>query len=531
MSGYSTPLSSPSLSLPSSSSLSGINPYWQAAAAAAASVPGLRAIRPSPPSIPGSAVEREYFDEFRRTVETGLSQHVSNSDDFWRWTVPHLCLSAPAVRNAVLALSAAFRTYQLAELPHGSSSAPSETEVFMLDQYGRAMTMLGRADGDAPGTTAITLVCCLIFVYIEMLRDNWPQAICHLEAGLAIIDSAIPLERLLALASPKASAMLEGDHLTSEIDHVVHMFTSLEISASLYTDRIKPVIALKLYEARELAEVRIPEFTDVGEAHRMTTQYFRDVIAAKWIGNAGGSPSGSSAARQRQGLALANMGVQLDYRLRQFSESTHAPKPWSLAGISLRIDLMHFTCARQIGRGGRRTVSLGLDIEDEYDDFGAWEEVVLVIESVQSGISMLASAAHRGRWFMLDMGIVSMVHYVVQNCRDGRTRERALRVLRGWERRENFWDGPEVRMLLEAGKRERWDWEWDWDWETGMEMPKGPDGGSVVPVLKDMMKALSISPPDDDGGKEDEPGGRWKGNGGGRETGKEKGWEGRYEYE
>lgn len=70
---------------------------------------------------------------------------------------------------------------------------------------------------------------------------------------------------------------------------------------------------------------------------------------------------------------------------------------------------------------------------------------------MKRGIAALAPEEDRGRRFMLDVGIVAPVHFVARSCRGAHTRERALELLRGWERRENFWDGPEVGALLRIG--------------------------------------------------------------------------------
>lgn len=462
-----TPLPSPSLSLTSSSTTP--PPYWHAAAAAAAaaaSTPGLRTIRPSAPDIDGTETERAYFHDFRHAAEEGLCQHVANSTPFWSWTVPHLCLAEPAVRYAMVALGAALRGYRHPE-PH-TPGTPSKTEVFTLNSYGQAMTVLGKASRDAPGVTATTLVCCLAFVAIECLRGNWGVALRHLSAGLAIIDGSVPLEDLVALADPRGALPSTGQ-LAGDTDYVVRMFAALELSACLFQARFRPVIALKLLRAPRAAAVH--EVRDVGEAHRATTQYCRDVCAAAWEWNAGAA-AGDVAKGGREELLGA--GQRLEDALRRFGDGPLAPKIGSAADASLRLDMLHAVCCRQLAR----VAASGASAEEAY------EEIVRLAEGCRRGIAALGPDAERR--FVLDVGLVAAVHFVVYNCGEGGTRERALGVLSGWARRENFWDGPEVGALLERG--------------AGEGLPRGLGGGAAIPALMEKLGGLRIGEGEGGGG-------------------------------
>lgn len=413
----------PLVAIPSTSPLTPT--HWHAAAAAA-STPGLRTIRPSPPDLSGTEPERSYFHDFRHAAEAGLSQHVVHQTPFWTYTVPHLTLHSPAVRHATLALGAALRTYHL------GAAAPPEAEVFTLDRYGTAMTLLRAADREEQGVTATTLVCCLVFVVVEALRGNWDDALRHLRAGLAIIDSAVPSAELRALAEPRG--VVTGLGLAGELDYVVRTFAALETSACLFRKDFQPAIALKVLGA----ETAAGEFRDMAEAHRAVAHFRREVCATAWAWGTGGEAGwGEIEAR----------AVQLEGRLRRFRDGNALE---GAAGVSLGMDVLHFCCTRQLARRLAaqhlpRPGSPGSPGDDE-----AHEEIFRLAESVRRGIAALAPDDY-GRRFMLDAGIVAPVHFAAQSCRGARARERALEMLRGWERRENFWDGPEVGALLRIG--------------------------------------------------------------------------------
>ena len=153
------------------------------------------------------------------------------------------------------------------------------------------MTLLRAADRDEEGVTATTLVCCLVFVVVEALRGNWDDALRHLRAGLAIIDSAVPSSELSALAEPRG--VVSGLGLAGELDYVVRSFAALETSACLFRKDFRPVIALKVLRAEAAAE----EFKDLGDAHRAVAQFCRNVCAIAWTWRTEARRGGGSLRR------------------------------------------------------------------------------------------------------------------------------------------------------------------------------------------------------------------------------------------
>ncbi|KAL2108719.1 hypothetical protein VUR80DRAFT_3427 [Thermomyces stellatus] len=453
-----------------------------AAAAAAASTPGLRIIRPSLPDIGGTDTERLYFHEFRRAAENGIYQHVQNDASFWKWTIPQLCLQEPAIRHAVVALGAAFRTYHLAE-PRTPGGPPSQTEVFALDKYGQAMTVLGKMSREAPGVTATTLVCCLVFVAIECLLGNWEEALQHLRAGIAIIDSTVPIGDLMALADARGALSGTGQ-LASDTDYVVRMFSALELSACLFKDGFRPIIALKLLRARRAAGLAISDLResgnaprDVWSAHRAASQFARDACALSWEWNF--EPQGDVSRECEELLAV---GQELEWRLQRLSESPNASRPGTLAEVSMRIEMLHVTACKQLAQVSAPRSTSQPEVE------AGFEEIVRRVGAFRRSVAAQGPEA-QGRRFVIDPGIISSVHFVVYNCADARIRERALGHLRDWPRREHFWDGPEVAMLLEAGE------------EGGAELPKTVGGAAAIPALREKLAGLRIEEGDGEGGE------------------------------
>lgn len=401
-----------------------------------------------------------------------MAQNALNDAAFWKWTIPHLCLHEPAIRHAVVALGAALRTYRLAE-PRTPGGPASETEVFTLDKYGQAMTVLGKMSREAPGVTATTLVCCLAFVAIECLLGNWEEALQHLRSGLAIIDSAIPIEDLMALADPHG--LLPGTgQLASDTDYVVRTFSVLESSACLYKEDFRPTISLKLLNARRAAGLAPTDPRgsydsphDVGSAHRAALQFMRDACALSWEWNF--EPKGDVAQQCEE---LLSVGQKLEWGLRRFSGSPNAPTPGTMAEASMRIEMVHVTACKQFAwvTASRSTSQPGME--------AGFQEVVRLVGDFKRSLAALGPEAQERR-FVIDVGIIPSVYLVVYRCCDERIRERALAHLRGWQRREHFWDGPEMMVLLEAG-------------EEGVALPRSVSGAAAIPALREKLGGLRI---------------------------------------
>lgn len=483
------------------------------------------------PEIKLESVEREYLDEFIRAAEEGLSYHIANQDEFWRWAVPKMWTRSQAVRHAIVALGAALRTYRqtdTAQIGGGESGgagpigpASPQSEVVLMEHYGLAMAEL-RGALDMPGGLTLALVCCLAFVYIANLRGNWSEAKTHLQSGLTII-STIPLDALRSLADPQgATAGGLFAETGEELACILRCFATLESSACLYTDNFKPIIALELYKSRNLSEsIQSPEFTDMQEVHRAVAQFCRDIFALSWIwqngrSNAGGGGGASPTPDIRfdTQLALQEYVVgqrdvlrlrasRLQDRLRQFRDGPSSPRPGQAGYTSMLLDMLHFTCCKELcsslGRDSSLTpISSPVDYVDPSSEVN-YLEVVQIAESIREIILADPARPLGGKRFMADIGIVCPLHFVVYKCRKETTRQRALAVLEDWPQKENFWDGPEIVRLLRAAGPPT-------NVVLGREgpLPRSLSQAIAIPKLRERLGGLTITEDMDDGYDEEE---------------------------
>ncbi|GJC77916.1 C6 zinc finger domain protein [Colletotrichum tofieldiae] len=409
----------------------------------------LRILRPIVADIDGTQAERLYFHRFRRVAEAGLCNHVTNLTSFWSRLAPQLSHSDEAVKHALVALGSAYHIYQTAPPPGGKEATPRELEIFTIQQYSTAMSKLSSyAHVPMKDRITVTLLCCVSFVCIEMLRNNWRPALTHLSNGLRIIES-LPMSTLNKLRDPLPPHN-ESSATESRLgmDYILRLFATWEVSCALFAENFKPVISIKLYEGRELDDTPLEEFDTIIQAHRAIVQYTRDVFALVWLTreHQGDDDFWSHPLPRRQHEILMERGDYLTGLFERFMERPQAPASGTEEYYSVCLDMLHYKCARLLCQTLHQKPyqrQQSLDIVAQHAD-----------------LVSIATLLHRGlttkqrqpvtlpRSFTLDIGIIPPLYFILVTCQDPTVQGNALAILRDYPQRENFWDGNSVRNLL-----------------------------------------------------------------------------------
>ena len=93
--------------------------------------------------------------------------------NFWTSVAPRTSTGSEAVRHAIIAISAARELYDRQTPPEAGPLPDEELEVFVIQQYNKAIAMLSRnASPSSAENVRATMVCCLIFICLECLRQN-----------------------------------------------------------------------------------------------------------------------------------------------------------------------------------------------------------------------------------------------------------------------------------------------------------------------------------------------------------------------
>ncbi|RAK71694.1 Zn(II)2Cys6 transcription factor [Aspergillus fijiensis CBS 313.89] len=120
---------------------------------------------------------------------------VSGVSDLFspRNLIGQLSVVEPAVYHALVALSAINHQVHEAGIAIPGQSLRSKWQHFALEQSLRAFTLLKhRPASQDPRLRQVILVCCLLFVLIELASARYDDANAHLQAGLKILNEEAP---------------------------------------------------------------------------------------------------------------------------------------------------------------------------------------------------------------------------------------------------------------------------------------------------------------------------------------------------
>jgi len=106
---------------------------------------------------------------------------------FWDHFVLQFSHQDPAIRYSLVALSAIYEDHELKI--QGLNQSPKQRS-HSLALYMKAVHHLTDALSSSQIDTRVVLVCCLIFVWIDVLQDNLFSAFKHLESGAQILQDS-----------------------------------------------------------------------------------------------------------------------------------------------------------------------------------------------------------------------------------------------------------------------------------------------------------------------------------------------------
>ncbi|PVH75222.1 hypothetical protein DL98DRAFT_602241 [Cadophora sp. DSE1049] len=140
---------------------------------------------------PGDCVQRRSFHYFR-------ARHMADTPGnfepaFWETLVLRFSHNFPTVKQSLVALSCMYEEY---ENHHRSSTtvafrlSPSAIHLYTL-----AVRELVDYIASNKQDSTVTLISCLIFVWIELLQGNFPAAYRHLHGGMKILNDSEASQR------------------------------------------------------------------------------------------------------------------------------------------------------------------------------------------------------------------------------------------------------------------------------------------------------------------------------------------------
>jgi hypothetical protein len=221
--------------------------------------------------LPTSSEDHRYFNHFRNHAVQDLASTLDA--DIWRCYILKIGLAKPAVKHAILAVSAQHELFLKTGFTNASQNVVIKDPVgaYSWKHYVMAVQQLRlsirHATSDRPAMEE-TIVTCLLLTFIEVLYGNYPNALMHLEGGLQIFSSHYP-----SGGGPKAPKPQHDDPMKS----LARIFKRLDIQASSYLgDRSVTTFSVPCSEIRSNPPV-LP-FLSQTDLEFITKENVRDAL-------------------------------------------------------------------------------------------------------------------------------------------------------------------------------------------------------------------------------------------------------------
>lgn len=357
---------------------------------------------------PCDALEKRTFEFFRSQTAPSVSGYFQ--DAVWNRIVLQVSQSEPTVRCAVNAVAALHETIDLRKNMNASGHNNTlVTTDFPAKQYAKALDGLRTILSSADPSPDVVLICALLFIHFEALRENYVPALVHIQNANKLLQS-----------TSDWSARTADQNLVRAIQRVdlqASVYIGIRAPASYDTlvNNALPARLSSLNDARNLVDTwssRMLQFL------RVTADNYKLR-----------EPSCCPLEVIAESHSLVATFTELDRLLLDFM---HAPgtkmslrEQHGLAGLRSKIKVNRFTSATCI-----------YSEETTYDaHMRDFEDILTICGNImeQDGTDKVLFSV------MLDEGLLHPIFQVAVKCRKGVIRHRAMALLRQLPAGEGNW--------------------------------------------------------------------------------------------
>ncbi|OJJ66840.1 hypothetical protein ASPBRDRAFT_59282 [Aspergillus brasiliensis CBS 101740] len=396
-----------------------------------------------PTNLPGmTADERRclaLFQTYTMPMLTGLCD-----SELWQRLVLQMSQTELAVGHAVAALGAFHETTTGSVTGTEVVRGDDNYRLFALEQYGRAIAVLRRrlASGSGDPQLRITaLVCCVIFVVIEFLQDNYGNALVHLNNGMYILMKETGPRAREAMF--KAISTGTNDGSKPEEDAVfTQKFAELTVQAAHFSE--DSVLRLLPSDAH-LSRVQYDglEIRSLKEA-KDTLDPLVDNMVRFWSRCEAGLRDRSADRRPlyiEQQHQYSNIHRHINAFEAYVSQARNYTPKETRAIDTIRVS--HIVMSTYIA------TFMNLS-ETVYDQFLAgWTRAVTLTEQVVANLQAEYAKTQQPLPNVIsDLGIFVPLFSVGVKCRDVGIRERVLKLFRTWPHREGLHDSMSYLYIV-----------------------------------------------------------------------------------
>lgn len=370
----------------------------------------------------GSASERRSLYMLRLATENDIARYYGAS--FWETLVLPVAEVHPSVRHSLLAVSALYEAYVKREhdshRSQGVLDTPSSRSALL--EYNKAIKILSDDLLHEKLPRQIVLICCILFVWLEFLRNDFVAGLRHLKSGMLILQESQPL-----WTSPAASS-----HVGSSIRHI---FTRLQTQAVLHGCPQSDFNSTPFKCPTEIMATQLPQFfDDLAAFHYYLDsklvylfQFIRRKTAIERSEN-----YTATAPSLELDLLIAerdSLLVDLDkwHKTLRHNRALAAPDEANLP-VVLLLELNY-------GMAVMMMKNLFSETEMDYDQYTADFEHLLDLAE-----SFLQHTSFKGSFptLSIDMGVIPGLFYIALKCRDPTIRGKALDLLKQAPEREGI---------------------------------------------------------------------------------------------
>ncbi|KAI9742209.1 MAG: hypothetical protein M1818_004109 [Claussenomyces sp. TS43310] len=378
--------------------------------------------------------------------------------DLWEVLILQLCQSEPAIRHAVISLTALHEAEEINGMAISKDRLNDSRHRFAVQEYNGAIRHLNRkSQNGGADLQVITLMACLVFIHIELLRGRYDEAVKHLQSGLAILK--------LSPGDPHESQSIT-DSRASVNAQIRMAFQRLDLQSAFF-DAPRPRSHLDLYHAaisglqgsNKIHFESLPQARAYIEMLVNATLHFTRSCETM-------SPCDKKAHDRKlvdQQAQLLTLHTVCLHELGTLSSTLDQPSSskYRQGAILLHMHLLTSLILLSACMAAGKTET----IFDRH--LASFDSIVSLAEGLtfelshptsstsKQGIRPRGSHTPENRMpsFVTDWGVVPPLYFTTTKCRHPHVRHRALRILNAWPHREGFWDGALASRLAEEVMR------------------------------------------------------------------------------
>lgn len=358
--------------------------------------------------------------------------------DFWSTTVLQASHAEPAVRQALVSLSALHLDYVT-----GSPSNEGMGDILRL--HGKALRALRkRVEEPSPDATRAALVCCVLFYCFESTLGNSETAMHHLQGGLNLMSHHYGKTETHGV--PRESP---------ELETLSAVFERLDLQASMFDDGRQPALSLAQGTlASDLLEDSMSPFLQAEHAYdsliKLHNWLFQFLAKHRAFKNTR-EESIPTAILQGK-LHLKDQLNRWKSRLEEFNRrSEHSTQ--TTCAIQVLLILWRVSCMLLDAGFPANESIFGASPNTEAREVINLASSVLEATRERNASATVIKSPRRN--FSSETGVVAPLFILAMKCSDEWVCDRAVELLSASQRREGLYDSQAMAAIVQQFRAAR----------------------------------------------------------------------------